>query len=58
MTLVDTGEEAMTGAPREARRAPPGRSDLFLCTYGDGVADVDVAELVALPPLARRAWRP
>lgn len=46
VTLVDTGATAMTGA-RIARAAGHlGASDIFLCTYGDGLADVDIAALV------------
>src|SRR4051794_3455347 len=46
VTLVDTGEDAMTGA-RIKRVAQHLESDLFLCSYGDGVADVDVTDLLA-----------
>ena len=45
---VDTGDESMTGAPREARRAATSATPTSSsCTYGDGLADVDVAALVA-----------
>ena len=42
VTLIDTGEEAMTGA--RIRKILPYVSDeeAFCLTYGDGVADVDV----------------
>ncbi len=42
VTLVDTGDDSMTGArlKRVAHHLP---GDLFLCTYGDGLADIDVA---------------
>lgn len=47
VTLADTGEETMTGG-RIARAAKYLDSDdLFLVTYGDGVADVDLGELIA-----------
>ena len=47
VTLVDTGQETMTGG-RLKRLAHYLRSDACFCmTYGDGVADVDIAELVA-----------
>ena len=46
VTLVETGLEAMTGA-RVKRAGRYVTSDHFLLTYGDGVADVDVRELVA-----------
>jgi glucose-1-phosphate cytidylyltransferase len=47
VTLVDTGADAMTGArvkrvEHHARSGP-----LFLCTYGDGLCDVDINRLVA-----------
>jgi glucose-1-phosphate cytidylyltransferase len=46
VTMVDTGDDAMTGA-RVKRVAPHLEgADHFLCTYGDGVADVDIAALV------------
>lgn len=45
--LIDTGEATMTGG-RVARVGHAlGDSDLFLCTYGDGVSDVDLTDLVA-----------
>jgi glucose-1-phosphate cytidylyltransferase len=45
VTLVDTGEETMTGGriKRIARYLEPGEP--FFCTYGDGLADVDLAAL-------------
>ena len=47
VTLVDTGEETMTGG-RLKRVAPYLESeDAFCFTYGDGVADVDVAASIA-----------
>jgi glucose-1-phosphate cytidylyltransferase len=46
VTLVDTGEEAGTGARlRSASRYLEG--DTFALTYGDGVADVDLDALLA-----------
>jgi glucose-1-phosphate cytidylyltransferase len=45
VTLVDTGLHAMTGA-RVKRAARYVQSDHFMVTYGDGVADVDVDELL------------
>ena len=47
VTLVDTGVDAMTGARVKRVEPLPGRRDLFLCTYGDGLADIDIAALVA-----------
>lgn len=46
VTLVETGESSMTGGrlKRVARYLDPGEP--FCFTYGDGVADVNIAELV------------
>jgi len=46
VTLVDTGEDTMTGG-RLKRVAPHLGSDDFCMTYGDGVADIDVTALIA-----------
>jgi glucose-1-phosphate cytidylyltransferase len=47
VTLVDTGEDTMTGG-RLKRIAPyVVGSDSFCMTYGDGVGDVDITALVA-----------
>jgi len=46
VTLVDTGPETMTGG-RVKRIAPYLEGQPFMLTYGDGVADVNIAELVA-----------
>jgi glucose-1-phosphate cytidylyltransferase len=46
VTLAETGEEAMTGC-RLKRVEKYIRGDRFLLTYGDGVSDVDLTELVA-----------
>lgn len=47
VTLVDTGESTMTGG--RLRRAAPylEDDDVFCMTYGDGVGDVDIKELLA-----------
>ena len=46
VTLVDTGEDTMTGG-RLKRVAPYIQDeDLFCFTYGDGVADVNIAQLI------------
>lgn len=45
VTLVDTGENTMTGG-RLKRVAPYIGSDTFCFTYGDGVSDVNIGELV------------
>jgi glucose-1-phosphate cytidylyltransferase len=46
VTLVDTGIDTMTGG-RVKRVAPHLGRESFCLTYGDGVADVDVAKLIA-----------
>jgi glucose-1-phosphate cytidylyltransferase len=45
VTLVDTGEHTMTGGRLRRVRNFLGDSD-FCMTYGDGVSDVDIGELV------------
>jgi glucose-1-phosphate cytidylyltransferase len=47
VTLVDTGEQTMTGG-RLKRVAPYVQNDEAFClTYGDGVSDVNITELLA-----------
>lgn len=46
ITLVDTGETTMTGGRIKKVRDYIG-DDTFCLTYGDGVADVNVTELIA-----------
>jgi glucose-1-phosphate cytidylyltransferase len=46
VTLVDTGDTTQTGG-RVRRVARYLDDDAFMLTYGDGVADVDIAALVA-----------
>jgi glucose-1-phosphate cytidylyltransferase len=46
VTLVDTGEETMTGGRIRRIRQHVG-AEPFLLTYGDGVADIDIAALIA-----------
>ncbi|WP_447740939.1 glucose-1-phosphate cytidylyltransferase [Variovorax boronicumulans] len=47
VTLIDTGEDTMTGG-RLKRVAPYVRDEeLFCFTYGDGVADLNISELIA-----------
>ena len=45
MTLADTGLDAMTGA-RVKRIEKYLEGDTFMLTYGDGLADIDVGELL------------
>lgn len=45
VTLVDTGMDSMTGG-RLKRVAPYLENEAFMLTYGDGVANVDIGDLV------------
>jgi glucose-1-phosphate cytidylyltransferase len=46
VTLVDTGEQTMTGGRIKRVAAYLGNEE-FCCTYGDGVGDIDVTRLIA-----------
>jgi glucose-1-phosphate cytidylyltransferase len=46
VSLVDTGEQAMTGARVKRVEHYLRADDVFLCTYGDGLADVDITRLL------------
>jgi glucose-1-phosphate cytidylyltransferase len=46
VTLIDTGEETMTGG-RLKRIREYVAGETFCCTYGDGVSDINIRELVA-----------
>lgn len=46
VTLVDTGLDTMTGG-RIKRIEPYVENEAFLCTYGDGVSNVNINELVS-----------
>lgn len=46
VTLVDTGENTMTGG-RIKRIAPYLKGEDFCCTYGDGVSDINIGELIS-----------
>jgi glucose-1-phosphate cytidylyltransferase len=46
VTLVDTGENTMTGGRIKRVAEHIGNED-FCCTYGDGVSDVNITELIA-----------
>ena len=54
VTLVDTGAETQTGG-RIKRVAQYVGDETFMLTYGDGVADVDIAQAARVPPGARQA---
>ena len=45
ITLIDTGENTMTGG-RLKRVAPYINNETFCFTYGDGVADINIKELI------------
>ena len=45
VTLVDTGENTMTGGRIRRVRSYLGEDD-FCCTYGDGVGDVNISRLI------------
>ncbi len=45
VNLIDTGQQSMTGG-RIKRLQPYLKDETFMVTYGDGVADVDLNELV------------
>lgn len=45
ITVIDTGEESMTGG-RLKRAAPYLQGEDFCLTYGDGVSNVDITELI------------
>ncbi len=47
VTLAETGEETMTGGRVTAVRRYVENDDLFCLTYGDGVSDVNITELIA-----------
>lgn len=46
ITLVDTGENTMTGGRLKRIGSFLGDDD-FCCTYGDGVANIDIGELIS-----------
>jgi glucose-1-phosphate cytidylyltransferase len=46
ITLVDTGDDSMTGG-RIKRIQKYVQDETFMLTYGDGVGDINIAELVA-----------
>lgn len=46
VTLADTGVQAMTGARLRRIKKYIGDDDIFMLTYGDGISNVDIQELV------------
>jgi glucose-1-phosphate cytidylyltransferase len=47
VTLVDTGDETMTGGRLKRVASYLQDEEAFCCTYGDGVSDVNIKELIA-----------
>ena len=47
VTLVDTGDDTMTGGRLKRVAEYISDQDVFCFTYGDGVGDIDITELVA-----------
>jgi len=47
VTLVDTGDETMTGGRLRRVARYIGNDDAFCFTYGDGLADVDIGKQIA-----------
>ena len=47
VTLVDTGEETMTGGRLKRVADYVKDEELFCLTYGDGVSDINITELIA-----------
>jgi glucose-1-phosphate cytidylyltransferase len=52
VTIVDTGEDTMTGG--RIKRIAPYVDGPFCCTYGDGVADIDIGALIQFHKESRR----
>ncbi|AXK39025.1 glucose-1-phosphate cytidylyltransferase [Crenobacter cavernae] len=46
VTLVDTGEDTMTGGRLKRVRSYVENDEAFCFTYGDGVSDVDITKLI------------
>ena len=53
VTLADTGSSSMTGA-RLKKIEPYIETDNFMMTYGDGVANIDLAEVVGISCLTQK----
>lgn len=47
VTLVDTGDDSMTGGRLKRVADHVASEELFLFTYGDGVGDIDIAQSIA-----------
>ena len=46
VTLVDTGDETMTGGRIEKIKNYLGNDETFCMTYGDGLADINIGDLI------------
>lgn len=46
VTLIDTGRDTMTGGRVLRARDYIGKDDTFMLTYGDGVGDINIPELI------------
>lgn len=46
VTLVDTGDDSMTGGRLKRVAKHVGREDAFCFTYGDGVGDIDIGGII------------
>jgi glucose-1-phosphate cytidylyltransferase len=47
VTLADTGQNTLTGGRLVRVKRHVGKADTFLLTYGDGLSDVNIAEVIA-----------
>ena len=56
VTLVDTGENTMTGGRLKRVAEYVKDEDAFCLTYGDGVGDVNITELVAFQERNRQCY--
>ncbi|MGE5475848.1 MAG: glucose-1-phosphate cytidylyltransferase [Bacteroidales bacterium] len=54
VTLVDTGEDAMTGARIAKIRSYVQDDDAFCLTYGDGVSDLNIADSIRFHKVSGR----
>ena len=57
VTLIDTGNETMTGG-RIKRIKPYIGDEPFMLTYGDGVSDINIADLLKFHTFSSRLSTP
>ena len=55
MTLVDTGNDTMTGGRLKRVRKYLGDEEFFF-TYGDGVADIDICNACSTSIAGNKCW--